>query len=1000
MFTQTLERYGADLAHLRRFDHEDDPNQLVYATILAAIRDQDGDLAPLVGVYEWQGAPLAAVVDGTKLTDDDHLRRLRRLVAMRGDIPYLAVVSAGRVIFHQTGLDKAKLVASLIDAGSSPCSFATLANLRPKAARPGAYISDVILKLLTGTIDELKAANVGDEDAISLAGRALFTRFLADRGLIPSEMLTGGVDGANLFDDPTSAQSTCAWLDRTFNGDLLPLGDNLFGRLLPGVFAALGDVMRRADGRQYRLGWETRWDYLDFSHIPVGVLSQAYEMYMRKHQSAKQRKEGSFYTPRPLAELMVRAAFAGLPAERRGCADILDPAAGAGVFLLVAFRHLVQEHWRQTGLRPDTETLRQLLYANIRGFDVNEGALRFAALGLYLLSIELDPNPQPVDKLRFAHNLRGLVLHKVGDGERSLGSLGDNVDPAHLGRYDLVVGNPPWPTGTKLSQWHQVTTCVARIARQRLGEAVHAPIPNEALDLPFVWRAMEWARPGGQIAFALHGRLLFQQGDGMPEARSALFSALDVTAVVNGADLRNTKVWPGISAPFCLLFARNVMPAPGAGFRFLSPRCEPELNNAGVLRLDTINSAIVGPEQLISRPTILKTLYRGGTLDLEVLDRLRDQGLVPLREYWGGLFGWEKKRPKCTGSGYQALRDSSRFRKAGDGEKGEPAGDLDALPEFVGQDGSGVAVKAQSLSRFLLGRVHHRRAIEIYQAPLMLVHKAPPTEKGRIGIFVADKCVRYDSSYYGYSGCNHADAEKLIQYLALVVSSRLALWQVLLLSGEFGFERDTVEKLTIDSLLILPFDQLTSEQRDDIGRLFTKVSADPSPADWSEVDKWVGELYGLHPRDLRVIEDTLAYNLPFSANREAARIQADDGEVLAFCQELARELDVWGQDVAVTPVKTPASSPWRVVRVLFGKGDLPPDDLELQLLALADSLAATEVAIPLADQRGLFLARLGQARYWSVSQARLAARTIVWEHDGLLDGIELGGFEADGGKLE
>ena len=43
-----------------------------------------------------------------------------------------------------------------------------------------------------------------------------------------------------------------------------------------------------------------------------------------------------------------------------------------------------------------------------------------------------------------------------------------------------------------------------------------------------VWRAMEWAKPDGQIAFALHARPLPQQGDGMPVARQDLFVALDV----------------------------------------------------------------------------------------------------------------------------------------------------------------------------------------------------------------------------------------------------------------------------------------------------------------------------------------------------------------------------------------------------------------------------------------------------------------------------------------
>ena len=38
---------------------------------------------------------------------------------------------------------------------------------------------------------------------------------------------------------------------------------------------------------------------------------------------------------------------------------VTDPAAGAGVFLLTAFRELVAAHWRTSGKRPDTATLRE-----------------------------------------------------------------------------------------------------------------------------------------------------------------------------------------------------------------------------------------------------------------------------------------------------------------------------------------------------------------------------------------------------------------------------------------------------------------------------------------------------------------------------------------------------------------------------------------------------------------------------------------------------------------
>ena len=440
----------------------------------------------------------------------------------------------------------------------------------------------------------------------------------------------------------------------------------------------LGNILRRAPDGQLSLGWEEKWGNLNFAHIPVGVLSQAYELYLREHAPAKQKREGGYYTPKPIAELMVRASFRALAS--RGIAQsarVLDPAVGGGIFLLTAFRELVAEHWRADGTRPDTDDLRRILYNQVVGFDVNETALRFAALGLYLMAIELDPNPKPVDKLKFGI-LGGTVLHRFkqagGEEGKDLGSLGPLVGHEHAGRYDLVIGNPPWASGTGLPNWKFVRETVGRLAAGRQIENASPPLPNEGLDLPFVWRAMEWARLDGQLAFALHARLLFQQGDGMPAARQALFEAVDVTSIINGADLRQTRVWPQISAPFCILFATNRKPGAEAAFRFISPRIEEPLNGAGTMRIDALSAEIVPTRQLFETPDLLKILFRGTKADLAILERIRNQAHPTLADFWRGRIGVARgKRLRGSGNGYQTLKPSSRVRQHGDGLPGADA---------------------------------------------------------------------------------------------------------------------------------------------------------------------------------------------------------------------------------------------------------------------------------------------------------------------------------------
>lgn len=994
-----LADFGGDPAGLRLLDN-DGPDLLPYATLLTARRNGSGLLDGVSAVYEWQGAPLIFLLDVDTLQSDEHLHKIRRLLAMRGDAPYLGVIGPGRLDVYRIALDSKSPKQALVDFEGGdearPATLARLGNIRPKAAiNQRNWISNVVLNLLTGSISKLIAIKgVTDEDAISLVGRALFTRFLADRELLPMGLAdTDG--GASLFDSPHIAERTSDWLDKTFNGDLLPLSHNIFAVLPDRAYQVLGDVLRRAPSGQLFLGWEEKWDNLDFAHIPVGVLSQAYELYLRSHAPLRQRREGGYYTPRPIADLMVRASFRAL--ERQDLchkARILDPAAGAGVFLLTAFRELVAEHWRIEEKRPDTNTLREILYEQIVGFDINESALRFAALGLYLASIELDPNPRPVDKLRF-NDLRGKVLHLVSDfneGEGAeLGSLGPDVGDEHIGRYDLVIGNPPWASGTRLPAWPLVRERVCQIAADRKISVKSPPLPNEGLDLPFVWRAMEWAKPDGQIAFALHARLLFQQGDGMTEARQALFEALDVTSIINGVELRQTKVWPEITAPFCILLATNRTPGVSAGFRLISPRIEESLNDAGSMRIDALNAEIVPSRQLLETPEILKILFRGTKADLGIIERIRTRGFPTLEAFWRDAIGVTKRGHLLgSGNGYQKLRSSSRIRKQGDGLAGVSANYLYDRPEITTATFNRISTDIASLGRFSQARIHDPRATELFTGPLLIVHEAPPVLTGRIGVTVSDEDVVFNQSFYGYSPHDFCSSHELVRYLALVLGSELAVWITLMTSGRFGVEREAIEKATLDRIPIPDFRALTRSQKDDMLALYEGLQSDA--ASWQDVDRWVAELYGLGPRDLQVIADTLEFNLPFAKNKREAQAVPTTQEQERFCDVLRAELLPWsdrfGSKIVVRQLNQPLVSPWYGIEVRTartGEDCSVSERSWIGLLQVADETAASEIVLRDGGE-GLLIGRLAQRRYWSETQARLLAQRIIWSHIELLKG--------------
>jgi hypothetical protein len=477
----------------------------------------------------------------------------------------------------------------------------------------------------------------------------------------------------------------------------------------------------------------------------------------------------------------------------------------------------------------------------------------------------------------------------------------------------------------------------------------------------------------------------------MPQARKAVFACLDVTGIVNGAELRATKVWPEIEAPFCLLFATNRLPPPGAGFRFVTPRLEEALNDAGIMRIDAGNAELITSEEVRKRPEVLKILFRGTHEDLRLHERMAsvERELTTVAALWSSLFPNRNRRLRRTGNGYQKHRPSSRPRADGNPLGGASAAYLRGMPDLTADAVVGLEIDATELPRFASELIHDARSLSIFRGPLLIVRKSPPAGYGRIPVHVSDRDTTYSETFYGYSAEGHAEAERLVRYAALIVGSKPAFWLSLITSGEFGFEREVVEKSTIDGLLLPPFSAFGPADLDRMDRLFRRVARAGAGDEtaWSEVDAWVAELYGLDARDLQVIADTLEFGLPFSGNRARAQSVPTAPMVDGFCRVLGEELLPWAEDAGQTLSVVPAAvdgSPWRSVVIRQGQATRAASPAGhgdwAKLIGAADRLAATEMMYQDVAGPGLWVARLAQARYWSATQARLVARRVVWNH--------------------
>ena len=795
-----------------------DASQLEYLDLLPKLG------APLLpdAVAEFQGRPLLYLVDdvdeaGKSRLQPVQIQSLQKLLANRSEHACLGVVRPGSLEVYPINLGREALAKAnfrkvLISDPNAPTFFQSLATGTfdlPGRPEQADYVFQTIYELLTKASEDL-AGNKDQPgpmrglDVLSTAGRALFFRFLVDRGIVLESELGDISPGANelhdCFSDAEKAAATSCWLDETFNGDLLPLVAGLrveasynerlraYRQFYRSAGAATGQrlfghlqaVLR---GWKYVFGslqtaFEVDWDDFNFAHIPIGVLSQVYETFSRQWDQEHSDVTGVYYTPRHIAKLLVDEAFAAL--ENPTEALVLDPACGAGVFLVFAFRHLVRKYWEKNGSRPDTRTIQRILYKQLRGFEVSESALRLCALALYISAIEVNGTQRPPRSLKFPRPLRDEVLFNFAQQEREkkrgfiLGSLGPNVPASFNSFFDIVVTNPPWTrlrSGARdskdkaedkkrIDEMNEAFTALTRRALAARGLeslARRYDNPDNNPDLPFLWRATEWAKPGAIIAMALPGRVILRQSGKGKAARDAIMGGLTVTGILNGSELEETAVWPNTKLPFLLLFARNSVPPRDHRFHFATPIRENRLSSRGQFRLDYQAAESVAAEAVVEKSWLLKALAVGTVLDVEVIDRL-PQG--SLGDFW-------KARDLYSGEGYNLSPNLDQ----------RPADHLFDLPDFEVPE-SGFSIRVGTLSTWGERRkrrtAHSPSTERLYKPPLVIIPKAPHESREQPRAFVSKRsAIAFSKSNYGFSAATSADGELLASTLYLAVHSSL-----------------------------------------------------------------------------------------------------------------------------------------------------------------------------------------------------------------------------------
>jgi type I restriction-modification system DNA methylase subunit len=288
------------------------------------------------------------------------------------------------------------------------------------------------------------------------------------------------------------------------------------------------------------------WSEYSFEHIPIELISNLYEEFLPKEKKKRGQEtatpeNGAVYTPSFLVNMLVDENLPLTFNDINENIKLIDPACGSGIFLVTAYKRLVQR-WRlknrSESKLADTNPpiLKDILSRNIFGVDIHYNAVHLTVFSLQLALCSMLTPRQIWTELGQFNDLEqhGNIVEK--DFFNYLAEDKFEKD------FDLVIGNPPFKELAK----KEFITYKNKLAKFEENEKINLQIPLYQEVLLFLSTSfLLLKKQTGKLCLIMKsGPFLYSGNEDNQQNtnlmfRSLLFNQYNVTQIIDFTLLKN-----------------------------------------------------------------------------------------------------------------------------------------------------------------------------------------------------------------------------------------------------------------------------------------------------------------------------------------------------------------------------------------------------------------------------------------------------------------------------